>query len=90
MVVGLIVLAANTNVPSVTRAPGEILPQGNYSQVETLEGGIVDSMGLLEIVNFLESELEIILTDEEILADNFESIDRIAEFVKNRKNVPSN
>lgn len=55
-----------------------------------LEGGIVDSMGLLEIVEFLETELEIVLTDEEILADNFESIDRISEFIRNRRNVPSN
>ena len=59
-------------------------------QDSLLEGGIVDSMGLLEIVNFLETELEIVLTDEEILADNFESIDQIAEFIRNRKNVPSN
>ncbi|GFE66754.1 HlyD family type I secretion periplasmic adaptor subunit [Litoreibacter roseus] len=48
MLIGLIVLAANTNMPNVTRAPGEILPQGNYSQVETLEGGIVDAIHVVE------------------------------------------
>ncbi|WP_420864003.1 HlyD family type I secretion periplasmic adaptor subunit [Algirhabdus cladophorae] len=48
MVIGLIVLAANTSMPNVTRAPGEILPQGNYSQVETLEGGIVNAIHVSE------------------------------------------
>lgn len=48
MVIGVIVLAAKTNVPNVTRAPGEILPYGNYSQVETLDGGIVAAIHVVE------------------------------------------
>jgi HlyD family type I secretion membrane fusion protein len=48
MVVGMIILAAKTNVPNVTRAPGEILPYGNYSQVETLDGGIVAAIHVVE------------------------------------------
>ncbi|MEM6888132.1 MAG: HlyD family type I secretion periplasmic adaptor subunit [Pseudomonadota bacterium] len=48
MIAGLIVLAAKTDVPNVTRAPGAILPQGNYSQVETLEGGIVSAIYVIE------------------------------------------
>ena len=55
-----------------------------------LEEGVVDSMGILEIVGFLENELNIVLSDEDILADNFESIGQIAQFVHNRQNVPSN
>lgn len=48
MVVGLIVLAATTSIPNVTRAPGAILPQGHYSQIETIEGGIVEAIHVSE------------------------------------------
>ncbi|WP_293576018.1 HlyD family type I secretion periplasmic adaptor subunit [Phaeobacter sp.] len=42
MVVALIVLAGRTDVPQITRAPGTIVPQGDYTQIEVLEGGIVE------------------------------------------------
>lgn len=41
MVVCLVVLAGQTAVPQVTRAPGTILPVGAYPQIETMPGGIV-------------------------------------------------
>ena len=49
-----------------------------------VNSGIVDSMGILEIVTFLEDDLKITLTDEEMLADNFSSIEQIADFVDSR------
>lgn len=42
MVAGLIVLAAMAEVPQVIRAPGTIMPYGDYTSIETMEGGIVD------------------------------------------------
>ncbi len=48
MVACLIALAAHTGVPNVTRAPGEILPKGHYSQIETLGGGIVEAIHVTE------------------------------------------
>ncbi|WP_158541269.1 HlyD family type I secretion periplasmic adaptor subunit [Ruegeria sp. A3M17] len=41
MVGCLVVLAGQTAVPQVTRAPGTILPVGAYPQIETMLGGIV-------------------------------------------------
>ncbi|MGI9367710.1 MAG: HlyD family type I secretion periplasmic adaptor subunit [Ruegeria sp.] len=41
MVGCLVVLAGQTTVPQVTRAPGTILPVGAYPQIETMPGGIV-------------------------------------------------
>ena len=38
---GLIVLASQTSVPQITRAPGQIVPLGDHTQIETMEGGIV-------------------------------------------------
>ena len=49
-----------------------------------LESGIVDSMGVVEIVSFLESELKIVLNDDEMVAEHFESIEKIASFADSR------
>jgi acyl carrier protein len=49
-----------------------------------LDSGIIDSLGTLEIVQFLESELGIQVTDEEMVGDNFESIYAIAQFADSK------
>ena len=49
-----------------------------------LDGGIIDSMGVLEVVQFLEDEYGIEVTDEEMVADHFDSIDNIARFVDSK------
>ncbi len=50
-----------------------------------LESGIIDSLGTLEVVQFLESEFNIILTDEEMLAGHFETINSIANLVASKR-----
>lgn len=50
-----------------------------------LEGGVIDSLGTLEVVLFLESEFGVIVTDEEMVADHFESIHSIAGFVASKQ-----
>ena len=45
------------------------------------ESGIVDSLGTLDIVLFLEQEFGLVVEDEEMLADHFESIESITNFV---------
>ena len=49
-----------------------------------LETGILDSMGVLELVEFIEGEFRISVTDEDLLPDNFQSIERIAAFVQQK------
>ncbi|MEM8974892.1 MAG: HlyD family type I secretion periplasmic adaptor subunit [Pseudomonadota bacterium] len=44
MVFGLFVLAANTQVPQITRAPGVVIPTGSYSKIESVDGGIVEAI----------------------------------------------
>ncbi|MEJ6392126.1 HlyD family type I secretion periplasmic adaptor subunit [Gymnodinialimonas sp. 2305UL16-5] len=44
LVGGLIILASHTIVPQITRATGTLVPVDNYTQIETMEGGIVDSV----------------------------------------------
>lgn len=52
-----------------------------------LDEGILDSMGILELVDFLESELQLEAEAEDLVPENFGSIDAIAAFVE--KKVPS-
>ncbi|MBO6538686.1 MAG: acyl carrier protein [Rhizobiaceae bacterium] len=46
-----------------------------------LDSGIVDSLGTLEIVNFIEQEFGVPVADEDMLADHFETVDAISRFV---------
>ncbi|MBI1722719.1 MAG: acyl carrier protein [Gemmatimonadetes bacterium] len=50
-----------------------------------LDSGVMDSMGVLELVTFLESEFGVKVQDEEIVPENFETVVRIAAFVESKK-----
>ncbi|WP_233267519.1 acyl carrier protein [Algibacter sp. L1A34] len=53
---------------------------------ETLifEEGVLDSMGLLFLIEFLKEEFGITTNDEELVIDNFQSINSIVTFIKNK------
>ena len=51
-----------------------------------LEQGIVDSLGLLEVVVFIETTFEITVQDADMVADNFASIAAIAVYVERSLN----
>jgi acyl carrier protein len=47
--------------------------------------GIVDSTGMLEIIFFIEEQLGVKVKDEEMIPENLDSINRIAQFVESRR-----
>jgi acyl carrier protein len=49
-----------------------------------LETGLLDSLGILDLVHFLEEEFSIHVTDEELLPENFQSLDAVVAFVEKR------
>jgi acyl carrier protein len=49
-----------------------------------LDQGIVDSTGVLEVIEFLEAEFAIQVRDEEMLPENLDSIARIAAYVERK------
>ncbi len=49
-----------------------------------LEQGLLDSAGIFELIIFLEKEFEITVEDEEIVPDNFDSVDTISAMVKTK------
>lgn len=48
--------------------------------------GIFDSMGFILLINFIEETFGIKAKDSELLEDNFESIDAMANFVERKLN----
>ena len=50
-----------------------------------LESGIIDSLGILELVSFVEKEFEITVSDEELLPENFESFRCLIAFVERKR-----
>jgi acyl carrier protein len=46
--------------------------------------GIIDSFGLLSLVQYLETEFSISVRDEEMLPENFENIRTIAQLVRSK------
>jgi acyl carrier protein len=52
-----------------------------------MESGAIDSMGVLEIVTFLETTFDIVLDDEEVASDTFDSIAALATLVEQKLNI---
>ncbi len=50
-----------------------------------LENGIVDSMNVLELVMFVEENFGIQVSDNDIVPDNFDSVEKLASFVRGKK-----
>lgn len=49
-----------------------------------IEGGVIDSTGVIEVISFLEERFGVAIDDSDLVADNFDSIDKIARFVSAR------
>jgi acyl carrier protein len=50
-----------------------------------LEEGIVDSTGVLEMVMFVEETFNIEVNDDEIVPDNFDSVNALAAFIARKR-----
>ncbi|UFU02391.1 hypothetical protein LQF12_12930 [Ruania suaedae] len=50
-----------------------------------LSSGVVDSTGVLELVEFLEDDLGVAVADQETVPANLDSIENIAQFVVRKR-----
>jgi len=46
-----------------------------------LEEGVLDSLGILELVDYLQAEFGVEIEDDDLMPENFASIEAIATFV---------
>jgi acyl carrier protein len=59
-------------------------PDGLSNSDSLLEHGIVDSMGVMELVTFLETQYGIAIDDQELIPDNLDSIDKLMKFLERK------
>jgi acyl carrier protein len=48
---------------------------------DLIRRGVLDSLGLMQLVSFLEERFRIQVGDEDLVADNFQSLNQIGAFV---------
>ena len=49
-----------------------------------MEAGVIDSTGILEIIGFIEKKYKFQPKTEELTVDNFDSINQISDYIKNK------
>ncbi len=49
-----------------------------------LATGLIDSLGVLQLVAFVESEFSVAVSDAELVPDNFDSVENVSAFVERR------
>jgi acyl carrier protein len=52
-----------------------------------LQRGVIDSMGVVELIEFIQSEFGIKVPDEDITEDHLGSLGAIADYVTSRRKV---
>jgi acyl carrier protein len=51
------------------------------SEDSLIEAGVIDSTGVLELIEFIESRYEITVPDADVLPENLDSVDSITRYV---------
>ncbi len=53
-----------------------------------LDTGILDSMGIMEVIAFLDDEFSVIVEEEEMIPENLDSINNLINFISRKVAVP--
>ena len=62
---------------------GQTYPHSD--EASFLENGIVDSMGVMQLVMFVEERFGVSVNDADIVPDNFDSVARLAAFIRRQQ-----
>lgn len=55
--------------------------EGLDTNTSFLDEGIVDSTGILELIQFISEEFEMTVEDDELVPENLDSIDNVTAFI---------
>lgn len=58
-----------------------------HDDVSFIDGGIIDSVGVLELVAFLEETFGFRVEDEELIPENLDSVDKLVTYVSTKLSV---
>lgn len=51
-------------------------------QESLIANGMIDSLGILQLVSYIERRFNVKIRDEEIIPENFESVDVICSYIE--------
>lgn len=51
---------------------------------QLMENNVLDSMGIFKLVSFLETEYDIEIEDEELVPDNFQTMESVSALVRSK------
>jgi acyl carrier protein len=54
-------------------------------QENIFSAGIIDSIGFVNLIGFITEEFKVELDPEDLIEDNFYSLERIAQFISEKK-----
>lgn len=52
-----------------------------------LEKGIIDSTGIMEVIDYLNEEFSVVVSDDEMVPENLDSVNRIVAFVDRKRSA---
>lgn len=58
---------------------------GLVNGTQLLTSGLLDSLGILDIVTILEQTFDLTVNDEELVPEHFESIESISAFIQKKR-----
>lgn len=61
--------------------------EGLVNSTKLLTSGLLDSLGILDIVTILEQTFDLTVNDEELVPEHFESIESISAFIKKKSSA---
>ena len=62
---------------------------GSWADVDDdyplLERKVIDSLGMVKLISLIEEEFDVEIDDEDVVPDNWRTIDTIAQFVDSKR-----
>jgi len=59
--------------------------KGVADDASLLDLGVIDSLGILDVAQYLSAELELEVEDDDLVPEHFESVAALVRFVQSRK-----
>ena len=59
---------------------------GLGDDISFLGKGLIDSTGVLELVAFIEERYDLSVADEELIPDNFDSVNKLSNYISRKTN----
>jgi acyl carrier protein len=54
------------------------------SNTPLVENGIIDSMGVMDLIAYIQSSFQVEFTDDDLTANNFQNINTIAHLIESK------